>query len=158
MTVKMLHCLTSGVGGVSGVQVCQWSLQRSLHSADPACWQTQGGQHRAVHPTQKLHRMLDQPITDLQEMNNKKTTPWQYNVVRKKSRFNSTYKRSHIGANGVPCIYSIKTFGSQDSPRSTSDAAHLWPPQYGLYRYYPPQRWVPGCFGNNASTMVESAH
>lgn len=60
--------------------------------------------------------------------------------------------------NGIPSIHLIRTFESQDSPRSTSDAAHLWPPQYGLYRYYPPQRSVPGCFGNNASTMVESAH
>jgi len=47
--------------------------------------------------------------------------------------------------------------GMQSIPRSASDAARLWLPQHGPYRYYPPRRWGPECSGNNASTTAESA-
>ncbi len=146
MSVKKFYGqkFTSGAGAVSANQAYQWSLQHSWHLADPVCWQTQGGQHRAIHPTSKAFLLL---MTSLKAIC---ITLFLYPVRQRNSVQIPDYTIEDIITSrhwSHTCRY---------SPHPTYDEAHLLPPQHDLYHCYPLQRWDPEYSGSSVATMAGS--
>jgi hypothetical protein len=123
---------------MSATQVCQWSLQHSWHLADPVCWQTQGGLHRAAHPTNRSFWLWTHQLIETNQC-------WGTEIK---------FKWLHTIPNVATSFHSSHTI--MDSPHPTYGGAHLLPPQPDLYHCYPPQRLALECSESSVATMAES--